>query len=106
MLGNSFGISLIDLLFAGKSGDEHQQGGTRQVEIGEHSIHCPEMMSGQDVQIGVARPGCGGLPTANQVRRSRIARRQSQSDLRCCLQCPHAGGPHSDDPDHLANACH
>lgn len=83
--------------FAGKGSDQHQQGGAGQVKIGEHGIHGPEMMAGQDEEVGFAGEGGGGLPAAGQVRGRGVAGRQAESDLGCGLQRPHAGGAGGDD---------
>ena len=77
-----------DLIIAGKGGHQHQQGGLRQVEIGDHGVHTAETVSRPDKQPGIPTPGPqltlrgGGLQTAD---RGGAHRNHTPAPLSCRL---------------------
>ena len=88
-----------DSLVTAEGGDQHQQGGFRQVEIGDQGIHHPKGVAGADEETGLSLEGRqvtgggGGLQAAHARRPHRhhpttpgMGRRDLGADLGIHLQ--------------------
>src|SRR5258708_32080995 len=88
-------ISVADMLDSGKGADQHQQGGSRQMKVGQQAINYLETVSGSDEQPGLAITGfqltgvCGGFQRAQTGRADRgdaaAAPERGSNRLRRCF---------------------
>ena len=45
-------VGMEDVFASAEGADQHEQGGLREVEIGEHGAHCLEFEAGVDEEVG------------------------------------------------------
>jgi len=61
-------VGCEDVLASTEGADQHEQGGLREVEIGEHGAHCLEFEAGIDEEVGSGGAGENGSSAlANRV---------------------------------------
>lgn len=65
LLLNSDFIRLADEVAPGEGGDEHEQSGTGQVEVGNKGVYGHEAVARVDIQVGTALNCHDGSPGAD-----------------------------------------